>query len=418
MVSSSIFSAASGVITMQALLYAVGLGSSSIPMAAGLNWVIKDGLGQLGGVLFASSVNTRFDAEPKYWRMVAAGALGVAGFVEVLTPLAPSLFVPLAGIANASKNISWLSASAARASIHRSFIRHENLADVTAKAGSQTIAASLIGTTLGISVSPLIGSDFGMPLITTFCSFAAIHLYCQYKSLEAVILPTLNKQRALLATDSFVNGNNRVKTPAETAELERFVPVPFYDKLNEMYNRKKSRNRGVGGSDISIGQSMESLFISPSTLHNIAHILDKEKYIVGISFEKEGIVSTFLHLRESANDQDILYGFLHACRLHFEFHKQGKHSNRSNNEIIRVIETSYTWTLSEAKDELRGTHDDDDDDAMCRREAYVKQLKTAGWNLDNLFLETCNVKGNRDGRIVCIKETDGELPQTRVKEFS
>lgn len=43
------------VFSTQALLYAVGLGSGSIPLAAGLNWVIKDGLGQLGGVLFARS---------------------------------------------------------------------------------------------------------------------------------------------------------------------------------------------------------------------------------------------------------------------------------------------------------------------------------------------------------------------------
>ena len=34
-------------------------------MAAALNWVIKDGMGQLGGVLFASFINTRFDADPK-----------------------------------------------------------------------------------------------------------------------------------------------------------------------------------------------------------------------------------------------------------------------------------------------------------------------------------------------------------------
>ena len=34
---------------MQALLYAIGLGAGAIPMAAALNWVIKDGLGQLGG---------------------------------------------------------------------------------------------------------------------------------------------------------------------------------------------------------------------------------------------------------------------------------------------------------------------------------------------------------------------------------
>jgi len=39
---------------MKSLLCAVGVGASAaLPMAATLNWVIKDGLGQLGGVIFA-----------------------------------------------------------------------------------------------------------------------------------------------------------------------------------------------------------------------------------------------------------------------------------------------------------------------------------------------------------------------------
>jgi hypothetical protein len=33
------------------LLYAVGLGSSAIPMAGALNWVIKEGVGQAGTIL-------------------------------------------------------------------------------------------------------------------------------------------------------------------------------------------------------------------------------------------------------------------------------------------------------------------------------------------------------------------------------
>lgn len=38
-----------GVLSMQSMLFAVGLtGSGSIPIAASLNWILKDGLGQLG----------------------------------------------------------------------------------------------------------------------------------------------------------------------------------------------------------------------------------------------------------------------------------------------------------------------------------------------------------------------------------
>ena len=36
-----------GVLSMQALLFSVGVGSASVPLAAAINWVLKDGLGQV-----------------------------------------------------------------------------------------------------------------------------------------------------------------------------------------------------------------------------------------------------------------------------------------------------------------------------------------------------------------------------------
>lgn len=65
---SSIMGTVCGVLSMQSLFHAVGIGSNTtLPLAAAVNWILKDGLGQLGGVLFASYVNSRFDADPKRW---------------------------------------------------------------------------------------------------------------------------------------------------------------------------------------------------------------------------------------------------------------------------------------------------------------------------------------------------------------
>lgn len=131
----TIASSSAMVLSMQSLLYAIGLGAGAIPLSAAINWVLKDGLGQAGGVLFASFINNRFDADPKRWRVVAAVSMDVAMYLEALTPLAPFLFLPLATVANVGKNISWLAASATRAGIHLSFSTNgHNLADITAKA--------------------------------------------------------------------------------------------------------------------------------------------------------------------------------------------------------------------------------------------------------------------------------------------
>ena len=57
-------SAAGGVLSTQSMLsrsmcwliirFDIGMGAGSVPMAAALNWVLKDGLGQLGGMTFTA----------------------------------------------------------------------------------------------------------------------------------------------------------------------------------------------------------------------------------------------------------------------------------------------------------------------------------------------------------------------------
>ena len=55
--TASLCSSAIGVLSTQSLLYAMGLGAGSVPLAAALNWIIKDGIGQIGGIVFARCVS-------------------------------------------------------------------------------------------------------------------------------------------------------------------------------------------------------------------------------------------------------------------------------------------------------------------------------------------------------------------------
>ncbi|KAI9139950.1 vitamin B6 photo-protection and homoeostasis-domain-containing protein [Paraphysoderma sedebokerense] len=147
---NSVAGSVTGVLSTQSLLFAIGLGAGSIPLAAALNWIIKDGLGQFGGVLYASLTGSRFDSEPKKIRFNAALAMQFATVIELLTPLYPAGFLAMASISNIGKNIAWLASSATRAQMHQTFALKDNLGDITAKSGSQATAASLFGTGIGI----------------------------------------------------------------------------------------------------------------------------------------------------------------------------------------------------------------------------------------------------------------------------
>jgi len=222
------------VLSTQALLVAVGVGTqSAAPMAAALNWVMKDGLGQLGGVIFASQLGKggldveywrnrmgkwnpslfenknkkrgnfqrgTADTNPKRWRMVAALALDLSTLLEIFTPwLGPELFLPCASIANVGKNVGFLAASASRAAIHQSLcaggsslVAENSEGSESKKSFSSELtssgdckkkrkapSAAITGSNLGdvtakagsqAIVASLLGTAVGIFLSQTFCS--------------------------------------------------------------------------------------------------------------------------------------------------------------------------------------------------------------------------------------------------------
>jgi hypothetical protein len=331
------FSSIAGVLSTQSLLYAIGVGAGSIPLAAALNWVLKDGLGQLGGVLYAALINNRFDADPKKWRFLSALAQDASTLLEVLCPLMPALFLPLAAIANVGKNVSWLSASATRAGIHQVLSLRGNLADVTGKAGSQSIAASTAGTILGVTLSPLIGSD-PTHILIAFAICSLCHLTCIFKGLRIIVLPTLNEQRLRIATANYLalSGGDAaglqtpersntcsdrtslvsevdqqarhsfvaILSPVEVAKVERFVP--WYGMHLFPHG---SEDVPVFDVPIAVGTPLEKLESFPRYL--AASHTETSNYVLSVTRQDAHptIHAVFTH---GAHWRDVITGFLHA----------------------------------------------------------------------------------------------------------
>eukprot|EP00041_Stephanoeca_diplocostata_P035177 m.1230351 g.1230351 ORF g.1230351 m.1230351 type:complete len:278 (-) comp24652_c1_seq51:4111-4944(-) len=109
--ASNALGTVTGVLSMQALLFAVGVGAGSVPLAATINWILKDGMGQLGGIVYGAYFADRFDVDPKRHRYLSTLALQASTLLEIVTPLVPQLFLPLASLSNVGKNISWLAGS-------------------------------------------------------------------------------------------------------------------------------------------------------------------------------------------------------------------------------------------------------------------------------------------------------------------
>ena len=133
------------VLATQAALFTAGLGAGAIPMAVAVQWVLKDGVGHLGAIVYAASVNTKFDSDAKRYRFHSTCALTVADLIAVLMPLWPQHFFIMASLSSATSSVANLAQVAARARIMSSFALAGNLADCVRAGQTQSKLMSVLG---------------------------------------------------------------------------------------------------------------------------------------------------------------------------------------------------------------------------------------------------------------------------------
>lgn len=235
---------AAGVLATQSVLYGLGLTSTtggSLALSATLNWIIKDGLGQIGGIALMAYLGDRFDVQTKRYRFLAALLLKVAALVECLVPLVPRHFVLTASLANVLKNVCWMTASATRAQIHRHLTNRDNLGDVTGRTAAQNTLASLIGTGLGALLSTLYvsasvtGQEISPLMAVSRClslviPLSILSLLAAYRSCLYVISPRLTTDRLTTLTRTLfteiIGPHKEIRDLVRLGSLSRYLYNP------------------------------------------------------------------------------------------------------------------------------------------------------------------------------------------------
>lgn len=427
---SAIFGTAASVISMQALLMSIGVGgggvssstatvaaSSVLPIAATVNWILKDGMGQLGGILFANRVNTSFDADPKRFRFAADAALGLGVVLESLTAVFPSSFLLIASGANVFKNVAWISASATRASIHQSFCLERNLADVTAKAGAQMTTASLLGTLVGISTSyALLVSPWHC--FAASAAFTSLHLAFSYTALQQVQMNNLNVQRAWLClVPAMLPHRNQhqsilcsldfaeVATPQQVAKWERILHFGKWggrdgkaQLVHPLAHIQQMKREATSSSTSPFSRMLppkkfnSSLQVNASVEHNLnpddlrlcldlcnefgdKHLVLVKPVLGARGNNQFNILLWFLH---SAKSSDVVNGFLHAALV-------CKAMNRLDGGVEFHPDSKYHGTVRDVRVAM------ENEQAASR---FSSALVTRGWDVNHVFIEE-----KRDNRI-------------------
>lgn len=221
-----LFSSMSSIFSTQSLLLAVGVGAKkTLPAAAGINWVLKDGLGRLGRLTVATRFGESFDSDLKRFRFASSLLYGGALALDYLTPLVPGYFLPMAAVANIGKSVGLTTYISTQPAFFKSFAKSENIADISAKAQAQQMAIDTLGLALAVSLNLAVRRNAMYARMLPLAMFPILipgDLYSIYHELRSVHLRTLNKERAEVIAACFVE-SGIVPTPEYVSKQERFI---------------------------------------------------------------------------------------------------------------------------------------------------------------------------------------------------
>ena len=190
------------ILTTSAILRGAGVGEDKAsPMAAAIAWVLRDGFGMFGSLVFSYLVGTGFDRNVKEWRLFADLINDVGLTLDMLAPLAGppggTNFMVVAALGACCKTICGMTAGATRASITAHFALRDNLADVSAKEGAQETAVTLLGLLVGSALANNLG-DSPRTTWAAFVLLTLVHVWANWLGVGCLALDSINRQRAAI----------------------------------------------------------------------------------------------------------------------------------------------------------------------------------------------------------------------------
>lgn len=208
-----------GVLATQSVLQSVGVGNDkATPLAAALQWVLRDGSGMIGGLTFAYFVGPKFDVNVKRWRLFADVINDVGLTLDMLAPFFPSLVTEVLCVSSVCKTMCGVAAGATRSSLMTHFAKRDNMADCAAKEGSQETAVKLFGLVFGMYFANAVNSS-QYAIWVAFLTLTLVHVFANYNAVSGLCIPTVNQQRGLILIQRFMNSAGTGTSSAGKKEL-------------------------------------------------------------------------------------------------------------------------------------------------------------------------------------------------------
>ncbi|XP_054168037.1 RUS family member 1-like [Oppia nitens] len=187
-----------------AVLKGVGVGDSSATvLAATITWLLRDGTSMSGRILFAYIQSSKLDADCKKWRLFADIINDISIMIDLLSPYFVDYFMPMQCFSGVLKSLVGTAGGATRAALTQHQSRRNNLADVSAKDGSQETLVNLTALVCSLIMVPIVANNPHLVWLLFIC-FTILHIFANYRAVKAVSLETFNLSRFVITVDNWL----------------------------------------------------------------------------------------------------------------------------------------------------------------------------------------------------------------------
>lgn len=160
------------------------------------------------------------DGDCKKWRLFADIVNDTAMFFELLVPFATDFSLHVLCITTAMKAIVGVAGNATRASITQHQAIKGNMADVSAKDGSQETCVNLLASIVGVFMLALFNE--GPQEWYIFFLLTAVHLIANYLAVKSLIFTHLNNVRLAIVSSTYIH-YDAVPTPYKVNKKEPVI---------------------------------------------------------------------------------------------------------------------------------------------------------------------------------------------------
>ena len=305
----------------------------------------------IGRIVFAWMKGTQLDCDAKRWRLFADVLNDFAICLEILAPLSQPYFRWVVCFAGVCKSLVGVAGGATRAALTQHQARRNNMADVSAKDGSQETVVNLAALLCSLAILPIVSSHFHVTVVL-FTLLTVLHLFANFRAVKAVRMESLNQARLHLIMNHYFSTG----TVPGVAAVNASEPV--------LWGSRGQWKIKLGASFSHVSESFTNLKRSYDGLSG--------QYMLHISRPNREII---ILLSPDSQVLDQLQACVHAELVSFLTSGQDVHS-----DLRKLVDSGWA----------------EDGDCNLVRQSYLatqtlfpnllSDLKANGWNSDQCLL--------------------------------